>query len=334
METDPFNLANEVMEKELEVSSSRCIKNTKFGFIDLLSSASRSSACMLGIDEAGRGPVLGPMVYACALAPIERLEELRSIGLADSKTLTEQQRKNLLQKMLQKADWIAGCVHVISPVYITEKMLDRCKTNLNTISHDAAIGLIQTALDHGVNLSEVYVDTVGKAELYEAKLQNLFPMLKICVESKADDTYPIVSAASIFAKVTRDRLLQMWPKNERGYRSRDQSIGSGYPGDPITKKYLLTCLDPVFGFPSIVRSSWSTALILMEKHCVPVTWEDDECAKDTNELKKLNRKRQDAKGTNPLLDFFQSQSKPTQSNALNRQPFYTLTGLKHVQQLI
>ncbi|CAH8298558.1 unnamed protein product, partial [Schistosoma turkestanicum] len=48
--------------------------------------------------------------------------------------------------------------------------------------------------------NQVYVDTVGKAEHYEAKLQNIFPQLKIRVESKADDTYPIVSAASIFAK--------------------------------------------------------------------------------------------------------------------------------------
>ncbi|KER29492.1 hypothetical protein T265_03871 [Opisthorchis viverrini] len=155
---------------------------------------------MLGIDEAGRGPVLGPMVYACALSPISKSDDLKVLGLADSKTLTEHQRESLLARMLQHTDWLVGAVRVISPRFITEKMLGRCKTSLNVISHDAAIGLIRAALDKGVNVKEVYVDTVGKAELYEAKLQALFPELKICVESKADDTYAIVSAASIFAK--------------------------------------------------------------------------------------------------------------------------------------
>ncbi|VDQ04625.1 unnamed protein product [Trichobilharzia regenti] len=240
--------AAERYESDLLEAAANCKKNHRFGYLDLLTSASVSSPCMLGIDEAGRGPVL------------------------DSKTLNESQREKLLQDMLHKCDWISGVVHVISPVFITEKMLDKSKTSLNAISHDSAIDLIQTVLDQKINLVEVYVDTVGKAEHYEAKLQGLFPQLKIRVESKADDTYPIVSAASIFAKVTRDRVLQMWPKEERGNVPEGSGIGSGYPGDPVTKSYLRMSMDPVFGFPSIVRSSWSTAFILLVQHGVPVKW--------------------------------------------------------------
>ena len=60
------------------------------------------------------------------------------------------------------------------------------------MSHDAAIGLVQGVLAAGVNLRYLYVDTVGDAERYQAKLADLFPMLKVIVEKKADATYPIV----------------------------------------------------------------------------------------------------------------------------------------------
>ncbi|CAH8566971.1 unnamed protein product [Schistosoma intercalatum] len=141
-------------ETSLSEAALNCKKNYKFDLLDLLTTSTKSNQCMLGIDEAGRGPVLGPMVYACALSPISRLNELKTIGLADSKTLNENQRDKLLKEMLNKCDWISAVVHVISPVYITEKMLDKSKTSLNAISHDSAIQLIQSVLDSGVNLVE------------------------------------------------------------------------------------------------------------------------------------------------------------------------------------
>ncbi|VDL19990.1 unnamed protein product [Hymenolepis diminuta] len=175
--------------------------------IERLSSKSRSSPCMLGIDEAGRGPVLGPMLYACAVAPVSKIASLKEMGLADSKQLTEGKREDLLKEMLKECNWVAYTIHAISPMEITEKMLSSQKISLNTISQDAAIGLIRSALDQDVNLAEVYVDTVGKAEVYQTYLKSIFPDLNIVVESKADATYPIVSAASIFAKVRTDIFI-------------------------------------------------------------------------------------------------------------------------------
>ncbi|TGZ71421.1 hypothetical protein CRM22_002648 [Opisthorchis felineus] len=286
---------------------------------------------MLGIDEAGRGPVLGPMVYACALSPISKSDDLRVLGLADSKTLTEHQRESLLARMLQHTDWLVGAVRVISPWFITEKMLGRCKTSLNVISHDAAIGLIQAALDKAVNVKEVYVDTVGKAEHYEAKLQALFPKLKICVESKADDTYPIVSAASIFAKVTRDRLLQLWPMNERGPVSDSLPVGSGYPGDPLTKHYLRQCVDPLFGFPSLVRSSWSTARTILEKSGVKITWDDDEDQEKALDAKHAARKRVLTEGSYKLDGFYTIQERDNKKASI-RQSYFIRSALIHVDK--
>jgi len=69
-------------------------------------------------------------------------------------------------------------------------MYSRIKYNLNEISHDAAIGLIRKALAAGVKVAEIYVDTVGPPEKYEAKLQNLFPEIQVTVAKKADSLYP------------------------------------------------------------------------------------------------------------------------------------------------
>jgi hypothetical protein len=88
------------------------------------------------------------------------------------------------------------------------------------MSHDAAIGMVHAVLAKGVNLRYLYVDTVGDQDRYQAKLAELFPSLKVVVEKKADSTFPVVSAASICAKVPRDRILHGWQfEDEREPRS-------------------------------------------------------------------------------------------------------------------
>lgn len=76
-------------------------------------------------------------------------------------------------------------------------MLKRTKYSLNEVSMGSAIDLINAAIDMGVNIAEIYVDTVGPPDKYQAKLSALFPDYQITVAKKADSTYPIVSAASI-----------------------------------------------------------------------------------------------------------------------------------------
>lgn len=79
---------------------------------------------------------------------------------------------------------------------------DRSKYNLNAISHDTAINLIQGSLDAGVRVREVFVDTVGDASKYQTKLAERFPQLAVTVKPKADSLFAVVSAASICAKVS------------------------------------------------------------------------------------------------------------------------------------
>ncbi|VDK19191.1 unnamed protein product [Anisakis simplex] len=93
--------------------------------------------------------------------------------------------------------------------------------------------------------------------------------------------FPIVSAASIVAKVSRDRLLRDWNFVEGSVKIPDDGYGSGYPGgeylttfDPNTKKFLRDAIDPVFGYPNLVRFSWKTAEVILEKSAVPCKWEE------------------------------------------------------------
>jgi ribonuclease H2 subunit A len=76
-------------------------------------------------------------------------------------------------------------------------------------------------------------------------------------ESKADDKYPVVSAASIVAKVTRDHCISEW-KFDEPRESIDHEFGCGYPSDPKTRSWLDAQFDPEFGYPRIVRFSWKT----------------------------------------------------------------------------
>jgi len=239
----------------------------------------KDKPCVLGIDEAGRGPVLGPMVYGIAYCPMEWNDDLKALGVDDSKALKEEQREQLLEKLHGVKDKVGYAIHILSPRYISTSMYKRCKYNLNTISHDTAIGLVNKAIEAGVRVSEVYVDTVGPPEKYQAKLEAIFPDLKVTVAKKADSLYPCVSAASICAKVARDKAISQWQFAEKN-QDFPSAWGSGYPGDPVTKKFLRENLDPVFGFPSIVRFSWKTAESLLEEKCVHVEFEEVEPDED------------------------------------------------------
>lgn len=228
--------------------------------------------CIMGIDEAGRGPVLGPMVYGCLYCALSYQKTLSTLKFADSKTLKEEKREELFENL--KADKSIGwAVDVIDPKELSAKMLKKDKINLNTISHDSAMGLVARVLNLGVLLTEVYVDTVGDAEKYRVKLSERFPAICFVVAKKADSLYPVVSGASIVAKVTRDRALRDWVMDESA-ENLHRNFGSGYPGDPETKAWLEHHKHSVFGFPTLVRFSWATCTSYF-KDGAEVLWESD-----------------------------------------------------------
>ncbi|KAJ3936320.1 MAG: ribonuclease H-like domain-containing protein [Lentinula lateritia] len=230
---------------------------------------------ILGVDEAGRGPVLGPLVYGVAYCPVSYRNQLEELGFADSKTLTPEIRSNLLETLQSDPDNLGWSVRVISPQAISSGMLRRPATNLNRQSQDATVMLIKDVLDRGIRLSEVYVDALGTTSTYQAYLSSQFPGIAFTVESKADFKYKIVGAASVAAKVTRDACLEDWTFEELEYKSPDVTLGSGYPSDPKTQHWLKASLDPTFGFPKVARFSWTTVKLLLEKQGHAVQWIDE-----------------------------------------------------------
>ncbi|KAL4231037.1 Ribonuclease H2 subunit A [Mactra antiquata] len=270
----------------------------------------KTEPCWLGIDEAGRGPVLGPMVYGTSYSPISKKKELEDLKFADSKTLTEEQRESIFEKLNEAKEIIGWMVEILSPTYISNSMLRRSKYNLNALSHDCAIGLIQKVLDRGVNVAEIYVDTVGDPGKYQDKLSNLFPGIDITVAKKADADYQIVGAASICAKVARDKAVKNWTFIED--IQYDGNYGSGYPSDPNTKRFMAESLDKVFGFPQFVRFSWSTADKIVQKDGVKFIWEDDE---------------EEDKNTQSLINFM------GKKDGTSRHRFFKDTCLNYVEHL-
>ncbi|KAL8161798.1 hypothetical protein V2J09_013287 [Rumex salicifolius] len=283
-----------------------------------------TSPCMMGIDEAGRGPVLGPMVYACLYCSSSYQKTLSSLSFADSKTLKEEKREEVFE-LLKVNESIGWAVDVIDPRELSAKMLKKNKINLNEISHESAIGLVTRVLNMGVLLTEVYVDTVGDADKYAIKLTEKFPSIKFVVAKKADSLYPVVSGASIVAKVTRDRALHDWVFEENAEKIQ-KNFGSGYPADPETKAWLEQHQHLVFGFPSLVRFSWGTCNAYAKDN-VAVLWECDNAEEDCSSNKNGKRQR-----TLISLGFtgHKKNSEETESSGKGRSKFFQARKLQQL----
>ncbi len=196
---------------------------------------------ILGIDEAGRGAVIGPMVIAGVL--VENESKLKEIGVRDSKLLSPEQREELYREIVRIAkDYV---ILKVSAYEIDEL---RKKYSLNLIEAIKMAEIINVLKPKRVLLDCPQVST----EKFVALLK---PMLscscEIVAENFADVKYPVVAAASIIAKVERDREIEKL-KEEFNF-----DFGVGYPHDERTIAFLQAHAK---NFPSCVRKSWLTAV--------------------------------------------------------------------------
>lgn len=200
-----------------------------------------------GIDESGKGPVIGPMCIAIVILDEGGEKELERTGIKDSKLLSPKKRKQLIQ--------------IIKETALEEKYL--------MIPADE----IDKMRTEGINMNKIVVNSMGelikktkkKADLYIADAADVNPRrfqkrlapyipskAKLLCEHKADTKYIPVAAASIIAKVERDNQIEK-------LREKHGEIGSGYPNDPLTINFLKKTIEKEGKYPLFVRKTWKTA---------------------------------------------------------------------------
>ncbi len=205
---------------------------------------------ILGIDEAGRGPVIGPLVMAGVKIKEKDEKKLINLGVKDSKMLAPLQRERMFDTIIEIADKYK--IIIVSPQEI-DAALESETTNLNWLEADASIEIINK-LDADKAILDAPSNNIEKyTEYIENKLK---AKTEIIAEHKADETYPVVSAASILAKVTRDAEI------EKIKQKIKMNFGSGYPSDPITQGFLRKHYKD---YPEIFRKTWASYKKLVEE---------------------------------------------------------------------
>jgi ribonuclease HII len=209
---------------------------------------------LLGIDDSGRGPLVGPMILAGCLITEETEKEFRRLGVKDSKQLTRKRRAFLESIIKEKA--VAFSIQVIHASEIDNKNHEG--VNLNDVEAEMAskiINEINKAPNANNRKIKVVLDCPSTNRLkwrdtVRLNVDNLSNLEIVC-EHKADRNHVSVSAASILAKEERERQMAIL-KEKYG-----DDIGSGYSSDPKTKKFLEKNIKKLDNH-GIFRKSWKT----------------------------------------------------------------------------
>jgi ribonuclease HII len=205
---------------------------------------------VLGVDEAGRGPVIGPLVIAGMMLDEKDLPELEKLKVKDSKLLTPKQRE-LLAKKLRK---FRHEVIIIPPDEIDQAVKGDDGLNLNWLEARKTAEIINE-----LKPDKAIIDSPSpNTKAYKSYVRDYLHDKKteIIAEHKADVKYPVVSAASIIAKSTREEEVRKIEKIV------GQSIGSGYPSNPICRQFLEANWDR---YPDIFRKSWASYKRVIKK---------------------------------------------------------------------
>ena len=202
-----------------------------------------------GVDEAGRGCIIGPLVIAGVLVKEENLPALRQIGVKDSKLLTPNKRESLAEEIPRIAE-----KYVI--IKLTPADIDRAVASgrkLHKLNRLEAETMAQIIND--LKPDEAYVDAADVVEdRFKHHIQELLnAKTTITSKHKADKTYPVVSAASILAKVERDKEIA-------ALSAQYGDFGSGYLTDPKTMTFLKEWLRTHGEYPDCVRKSYKPAI--------------------------------------------------------------------------
>lgn len=200
-----------------------------------------------GVDDAGRGSAIGPLVIAGIKVERTKIKRLVAIGVKDSKQLSPRVREDMYKKILE----VVEDYHIVRiPPHLIDKSVE--KNQLNQLE-----GRYMAKVVAKLRPDSAYVDScdVNPAR-FGLLISKLSKVDKIHSSHHADRRFPVVSAASILAKVSRDRAI------ERIRREFD--VGSGYPSDSKTMNFIKQSILQNGNPPKFVRQSWKPVKAMLE----------------------------------------------------------------------
>ncbi|MCL5672546.1 MAG: ribonuclease HII [Nitrososphaerota archaeon] len=200
-----------------------------------------------GVDEAGRGCLLGPLVVAGVSVDASGMRKLKRLGVRDSKKLTPGRRAALCPEILEAAEMVRW--EMIHPREIDETVASGRR--LRKLNYLEAVYFARVIDGLGAQRVTVDASDVIPGRFAGDVIDNLGRKCSVVAYHKADRDYPVVSAASIVAKVKRDAAVAE-------LRDKHGDFGSGYPSDPVTKAFFADLVAKKGRLPDYVRKSWKT----------------------------------------------------------------------------
>ncbi len=192
---------------------------------------------VVGIDEAGRGSVLGPLVLCGVVIEEDRTRVLERLKVKDSKKISPKKRVVLSRKIKKIADY-----HLVS---IPARDIDILRGNEVNLNQIEKIGMRKIIEKSGAGTCIIDCFDI-KPDRFKNEIEGYYPTLNVITEHNAEDKYVAVAAASIVAKVERDLEIAK-------IRKKFKDVGSGYPSDPKTIRFLKANHQDL---PDFVRKSW------------------------------------------------------------------------------
>ena len=205
---------------------------------------------VLGIDEAGKGPVIGPLIPAGAMIDKENIEKLKDLGVKDSKLLTPKKRDEIYSELLKIVKYE---VKIVEPKEIDDA-LSNPDLNLNKLEAVKSVEII-----NNLNPDEAIIDCPStNIKSYTDYIYQRINNKKISLkcEHKADHNHLICGAASIIAKTIREKEMEK-------IKQKYGNCGPGYPANKITQKFLQENWKT---HPEIFRHSWTTYTNVVKKN--------------------------------------------------------------------
>jgi len=196
---------------------------------------------IVGIDEAGRGPVIGPMVVCGVAVSLKHVKKINGMGLKDSKLLTPKKREEFAEKIKEVCEY--------ELVVVGPEQIDSRIPGLNELEAECFSGLLKALKPKIAYIDACDVD----AERFGRNVKRRLDFeVEVVSRHNADRDIPIVSAASILAKVHRDSLIKGISE------SIGEDVGSGYSHDQVTIDFLKSYYKRNKCMPPFVRKTWKT----------------------------------------------------------------------------